>query len=58
VIETLHTCLDHSLKYYTDLLCKKEETKRKELQDNIKFLSKSYGKTNNKGFYGMIIMHL
>ena len=59
VIETLHTYLDHSLKYYTDLLCEeKEETKRKELQDNIKFYSKSYGKTDNKGFYGMIIMHL
>jgi len=42
VNETLHRYLDHSLKYYTDLLCEeKDETKRKELQDNIKFYSKS-----------------
>ena len=59
VIETLHKYLDTSLKYYTDLLCEeKDETKRKELQENIKFYNNSYGKTDNKSYYGMLIMHL
>ena len=59
VIEILHKYLDTSLKYYTDLLCEeKDENKRKELQENIKFYNNSYGKTDNKSFYGMLIMHL
>jgi len=44
VIETSHKYLDTSLKYYTDLLCEeKDENKRKELQENIKFYNNSYG---------------
>ena len=58
-IETLHKYLDTSLKYYTYLLCEeKEENKKKELQENIKFYNNSYGETDNKSFYGMLIMHL
>ena len=55
----MHFPLDTSLKYYTDLLCEeKDENKRKEPQENIKFYNNSYGKTDNKSFYGMLIMHL
>ena len=54
VIETLHTYLDTSLKYHTDLLCEeKDENKRKELQENKNFYNNSYGKTDNKSFYGI-----